>query len=302
MSNQNNQANQASAPNILFYSNTCKTCNMFMTMCQNNKLLKYFQLVCVDDKVKELANKGLKIVPTIIIKGFSKPIEGKNVFNWLETTMSMRTNKQIDNSNEVYLPETGINTNTNINSAIMNRMQQNANIMQTSQPNLIPSVPQTNVIKRNVVQAPPIITPNSNTNPNPVANANPNLKLRNPNIIINESNPNNQSNQLNQPNQPNQPNQTNTPSVKHPYGFLQDEMSGFSDTFAYLLTDNPLPKSFLPPDKDLQIYTAPEGDKLDKRKQDTLIKSIETIRESDKGEFLKNIDYQHRQALMSQQK
>ena len=72
MSNQNNQT---SLPNILFYSNTCKTCNMFMTMCQNNKLLKYFQLVCVDDKVKELANKGLKIVPTIIVKGFSKPIE-----------------------------------------------------------------------------------------------------------------------------------------------------------------------------------------------------------------------------------
>jgi hypothetical protein len=67
----------------------------------HTELLKYFQLVCVDDKVKELANKGLKIVPTIIVKGFSKPIEGKNVFNWLETTLSMRSNKQIDNSNEV---------------------------------------------------------------------------------------------------------------------------------------------------------------------------------------------------------
>ena len=45
-------------------------------------------------------------------------------------------------------------------------------------------------------------------------------------------------------------------------------MSGCSDSYAYLLVDNPLPKSFLPPDKDLQIYTAPEGSKLDKKTQE----------------------------------
>ncbi len=62
-------------------------------------------------------------------------------------------------------------------------------------------------------------------------------------------------------------------------------MSGFSDGYAYISIDNPLPKSFLPPDKDMEIYTAPEGDKIDRRKQDELIKTFEMERINERNKF-----------------
>ena len=69
-------------------------------------------------------------------------------------------------------------------------------------------------------------------------------------------------------------------------------MSGISDNYAYLLVDNALPKTFLPPDKDMQIYTAPEGDKIDISKQTKLIKETEILRNNDKKEFENFIENQ----------
>ncbi len=70
-------------------------------------------------------------------------------------------------------------------------------------------------------------------------------------------------------------------------------MDGFSDSFAYLMSDNPLPKSFTLVDKEQAIYTAPEGDKIDKRTQDLLIKSLENDRASDKVEIDKFYQSEH---------
>ena len=125
-------------PNVLFFSKNCKTCNTFITMCQQNKILKYFRMVDVDDKIAELSQKGLKVVPTIIIKGLTKPIEGKNVFTWLESIISMNSNKKIDTSGDQYLPETGIT-----------QQQRPSSGAGTTNPN-------NNVVKRTVVP-PPII-------------------------------------------------------------------------------------------------------------------------------------------------
>ena len=72
------------------------------------------------------------------------------------------------------------------------------------------------------------------------------------------------------------------PSVKKVLdGYLQDEMTGFSDTYALLLTDDPLPKTFATHNTDQEIYTAPEGPKIDWRTQKTLIRNLETQRTSD---------------------
>ena len=71
---------------------------------------------------------------------------------------------------------------------------------------------------------------------------------------------------------------------------MQSEMSGFSDGYAYISIDNPLPKSFLPPDKDMEIYTAPEGDKINRKKQDEMLKNIEMLRDDDKNKFIQSID------------
>jgi hypothetical protein len=225
-------------------------------MCQQNKILKYFRMVDIDDKIAELSQKGLKVVPTIIIKGLTKPIEGKNVFNWLESIISMNGNKKIDSSGDQYLPETGI------------AQQQRPNTgAGTTNPN-------NNVVKRTIVPPPIIATTQEKTDKNL-----PDTKMVNGVEV------------------------KTAPSVKsQPFGFLQEEMSGFSDTFAYLMTDNPLPKSFLPCDKDLEIYTAPEGDKLDKRNQEMLMKNAEMIRENDKNNFVKNMEQEHNKIIQQEVK
>lgn len=242
-------------PNVLFFSKKCKTSNLFITMCQQHKILKYFQMIDVDDKIKELSEKGLKIVPTIIVKDLTKPIEGKNVFNWLESIISMNSNKKIDNSNEQYLPETGITQRPSTGAGTVN--------------------PNNNVVKRNIV-APPIIPSKQE-----LQNKNPNIKPETQ--VVNGVEV------------------KSTPSVRtQPFGFLQEEMSGFSDSFAYLMSDNPLPKAFLPCDKDLEIYTAPEGDKLNKKNQEMLMKNVEMIRENDKSNFIKQMENEHNKILLSE--
>jgi hypothetical protein len=231
--------------NILFYSEKCQTCKHFITLCYQNKVLKFFQLVNVDDKIKQLSSQGLKFVPTIIIKGLAKPIEGKNVFNWLESTVSLNNKRQMIDEQ-------------------LNRQVIGQNV------NLIPTLPTNNVIKRSM--PPPIIVKQEDIKQTTNTSSS-SIKIVNGVEIINKP---------------------KEPSVKKaPFGYLHEELSGFSDSFAYLKIDKPQPKSFLPYDKDLQIYTAPEGDKLDKKQQDLLIKNIEMIRTSDKESWIKHIDNEH---------
>lgn len=229
--NQNN-------PNLLFYSKKCKTCELFINTCHNNGVLKYLKLICIDDNINAYSAKGLKIVPTLIVQGNNTPIEGKNVFAWLDkllNTIKMNNNETIKVNNQPLA---------------------------------------TNIVKRNKEE--PIIPNNSNIRNN-------NIKI-NKNIEITQEN-NNQNNQT----------QTSTgPTVKKsPFGYLRDEMDGFSDSFAYLMTDNPLPKSFTSVDKEQAIYTAPEGNKLDRRTQEMLIKTLETERVNDKNEIEKIYEMEH---------
>lgn len=265
-------------PNVLFFSKKCKTCNLFITMCQQNKILKYFQMIDVDDKIKELSEKGLKIVPTIIIKGLSKPIEGKLVFSWLESVISMNSNKKIDTSEDQYLPETGIQQ-TQTQSQTQSQTQ---TINQSRPTNGSGTInPNNNVVKRNVVAPPPIIGAKQVKQEKNEQGKIPEVKIVN-GVEIKK---------------------TNGPSVKsQPFGFLQDEMSGFSDSFAYLMTDNPLPKAFLPCDKDLQIYTPPRDAALDEKQQNLLMKNIEMIRDNDKNSFVKIMDNEHQQIMRESNK
>jgi hypothetical protein len=240
-----------------------------MSMCQQNNLLKFFKLIMIDENVEKFKAQGLKIVPSIIVKGINKTIEGKDVFNWLDSVIKLKNNGPMNQQNDIYLPETGINNNNNNN---------NNNQFQT---------PKTNVIKRDKLKIlePPI--QNNNIQNNNIQNNN----IQNNNI---------QNNNISNNNISNSNIQNNTPTVKpinQLFGFLQDELSGISDDYAYLLTDNPLPKSFLPYGKEMAIYTAPEGDKLDKTTQDSLIKNLENTRMVQKDEFIKNINLEHEKIL-----
>lgn len=311
-----------SQPNILFYSMKCQTCKFFMTQAQNLGILKYFKLMCVDGQERTFQAKGLKIIPTIIVQNNSTPIEGKGCLIWLENIVNTKKSKNIDNPNDQYLPETGIPQNMN-NKSILNipNVPNIPNIPNVPNVPIIPTggsgggdgsglsvnnqqnnsnqfqVPNTNVLRRgvNMVQPPPLPTtnikgrqvPNPSVRPdqiqlNQIQQSNSNLVQINSNGSINSGN--------------------SGPSVKprsQLFGFLENEMSGCSDTYAYLLVDNALPKSFLPPDKDLQIYTAPEGNKLDKKTQEMYLKNMEMFRDNDKDEFKKTIEKQHHEVLQN---
>ena len=252
---QNNIQNNIQ--NIVFYSQKCNTCQVFIKLCQTNNILKYFKLISIDGQEKTFQAKGLKIVPTLIIKELNKQIEGKQCLEWLDEIIKTKSSK-INNNEKIYIPEYNTNTNN------QNLVKQN-NQFQVSN---------TNILKRNTLTS---ITP-------PQLSAN-NIKQR---IIKQEFKDMQESTNLNNGPTVKSINQT-SPSTQL-FGFLENEMTGFSDSYAYLLVDNPLPKSFLPPDKDLQIYTAPEGEKLDKKKQDMIMKSIEFARENDKMKFTENIE------------
>ena len=289
--------------NVLFYSTKCQTCNFFMTSAQKMGILKFFKLICIDGQEKVFQAKGLKIIPTIIVQNNSNPIEGKGCLIWLENIVKTQKNKNIDNPNDQYLPETGIglNSNPNPNPTVNPTVNPNPNPTQNptvNQQNQF-QVPNTNVLKRTstIIQPPLVSTINIKGKQVP----NPSVK--------NNSLQSTQSGQLAQLNsiqaaQANlvQINSNKEPSVKirnELFGFLENEMSGCSDAYAYLLVDNALPKSFLPPDKDLQIYTAPEGNKLDKKTQELYIKNMEMFRDNDKDEYKKIHEKQQKEAIQN---
>lgn len=220
-----------SPPNVLFYSKNCKTCNMFITSCHKYNILKHFQMICIDDKIQEYVAKGLKMVPTIYLKGFTKPISGKEVFTWLESAISLNNDSSSNkiNNNETQFPPQGSN------------------------------------VKTRAVSMDEIPVPKVNKNKVELSDA---LQKSEEPVVR-----------------------------KQPIGYLKDEMEGFSDPFAYLATDNPLPKSFITCDKDNEIYTAPEGPKIDIKKQEDMVRKLERDRDNDKTDFVCRMNLQQKQLL-----
>jgi hypothetical protein len=144
--------------NLFFYSTKCKTCGVFMQISQKNNILKFFKLICIDGQERSFQDKGLKKVPTIVIKSMGKPIEGNDCLAWLESTLKLRSGQINDKTNDQYLPEVGINntngmigSRSNLNTH-NNTHTQNANANTNTNPNPNPNnqfeVPKTNILKR----------------------------------------------------------------------------------------------------------------------------------------------------------
>ena len=269
MANFMNQNEKKINLNILFYMESCKTCNVFINLAQKSNILKHFKMICIDGQKDKFKTQGLKKVPTIIIPSINKQFEGNECLKWLEDIINSKKNNIL--MDELYIPEVGLVSNQHNNKNVSNKFNNNINNQMselTNQLNELSSklnndklINKNNTVKRNIVPVQP------------------------PNLLVNQKENNQKEN--NQKN--NNLNQPTVKPVNQLFGFLQNEMIGFSDSYAYISVDNPLPKSFLPPDKDMEIYTAPEGDKIDKKKQDQMIKYAELEREEDKNKFSKNI-------------
>jgi len=304
-----------SQPNLLFYMEGCKTCNFFITTAHKANILKNFKMICIDGQKEKFKAQGLKKVPTIIIPSINKQFDGSDCIKWLDDMIKLSSsNNNVSMKDEqLYIPDVGIvqnnipippmpsmlskpSNNYDINpnqnphnhiSQLTSQISQLSSQLNHSQSNGKPNgtlnqfeVPKTNIIKRNTVNP---IQPPPNTN-----------GFAYPNMVNGGNNIN--TNQLNQ-------NQLNQPMVKpinKLFGYLQNEMSGFSDGYAYVNVDNPLPKSFLPPDKDMEIYTAPEGDKIDKKRQDQMFQLAEMERKNEKEQIKNSIDEINRRIAMGE--
>ncbi len=89
-----------------------------------------------------------------------------------------------------------------------------------------------------------------------------------------------------------------------PNGFTTVEMGGFSDNFAYTLTDLPQPKSFLPYGKDDEyaIYTGVEVNKIGDKDMGKLMKDSENKRKELERNVSENFEKSRQDAILNYEK
>ena len=230
----NRQNSSAQPINILFYSKQCKSCNIFINQCHKHNILKYFKLVCVDERINEFKEKGIKIVPTIYKHSHGKPLEGKDAFIWLETIIN-NAETGGGGGGGVGCVGGGVGVG-GVGGVGGGGGVGVGGVGGGGGGGGVGGGGSGNIVKRNAV------VPTSGGGVG--GSSGPVVK----NILD---------------------------------GYLQDEMNGFSDTYALLLTDNPLPKSFATHNTDQEIYTAPEGAKIDWRTQKNMIRNLEMQRTKD---------------------
>lgn len=88
--------------NLLFYSKTCKMCYNLLNVLEVEELLKFFNLVCVDDKISYLPPQ-IKVVPTMIVKNVNKPLVGKETFQWIELMKCIKKYKEQNQDKKIDL-------------------------------------------------------------------------------------------------------------------------------------------------------------------------------------------------------
>lgn len=80
--------------NIIYYSKKCSTCFKLMKLLESEHLLKYFRLLCVDDKLDVLPPQ-ITVVPTMIVSSINKPLNAEQCFKWVDAMINFRDNKLV---------------------------------------------------------------------------------------------------------------------------------------------------------------------------------------------------------------
>lgn len=81
-----------SSPNILFYSRKCQSCRNLMSL-MGNEYLQYFQLICVDGRLKEMP-RDLKAVPTLVVPSMGKTFIANDAFKYIQSQKFMKQQNQ----------------------------------------------------------------------------------------------------------------------------------------------------------------------------------------------------------------
>jgi hypothetical protein len=73
-------------------------------------------------------------------------------------------------------------------------------------------------------------------------------------------------------------------------GFLQNEMTGISDNYAYKEDENAFPMSFQSKNYNFEIKTVPEKSKVSESATVRLINNAKLLRDADRNDFMKKFD------------
>jgi len=106
--------------NILFFSNNCEASKVLLSLMQQEKLDRFFHLICTDNNAS--IPPQIKITPTIIIKGFPTPYAGNDAFTWLSRVKQWKINTQMQRvsaSQQKYLQSTNNNLVTTDDSKLL---------------------------------------------------------------------------------------------------------------------------------------------------------------------------------------
>lgn len=131
-------------PNLLFYSKNCRTCDTVIRLLQFEKLLQYFNCICVDNNLDKIP-KQITHVPTIIIPSLKKPLVANEIFAWIQAIKASRK-QNIEQQNNNILP-VQINTHTTKVEPIGFVSQEMAGLSDTYAYTMVDAVPQHNYVK-----------------------------------------------------------------------------------------------------------------------------------------------------------
>jgi hypothetical protein len=84
--------------NTLFYSKYCKHCKQFLTILKSEGMLDEFgRYICIDYESK--LPPFVKLVPTILVEDYDKPLSGEKAFKWISFKSKKRTIQNEKNNN-----------------------------------------------------------------------------------------------------------------------------------------------------------------------------------------------------------
>lgn len=96
--------------NMLFFSKKCPTCTNLLKILENEKLIGYFILICVDDKLNKLPPQ-IEMVPTMIVKDCGKPLVAEETFEWIKKVKFINQRSQLSHNKLINVPTNVVKDN-----------------------------------------------------------------------------------------------------------------------------------------------------------------------------------------------
>ncbi len=87
-----------SSINILFFSNNCEGSKQLLSLMQQEKLDRYFHVICTDNNSR--IPPQIKVTPTLIIRGVPTPYIAGDAFAWLAKVKQWKIWTQMQNVNK----------------------------------------------------------------------------------------------------------------------------------------------------------------------------------------------------------